>query len=228
MFNLILSILLLQQISFAQEVKPLELEECRIYEPIIYVGASQLSAGIGKALQEQMGYGVVMAKTGSTPGYWAEDGWSLLKRNISSRTKTIVIVTGGNGSYGADKLLYKIYTTLVEQNTLGKVTVIWIGANPPGANSFKNGLPFNSSSYFKYLNTVDGFMEATARRAHYNNDIKLSIQKYNWIFIDPYDFMMIGKNLPGFICQNCDGIHMPYYIAKKLIIDIFNSGLFDE
>jgi hypothetical protein len=192
-------------------------------ESVIYIGSSSLAGHLGNFVKSILGSGPTFAKTGSQPRDWLGGQWTSVYDAISEHPKKIVIMTGGNGISGSSELVEKIEKTLAEFGYFD-TKIIWIGSNPFGADSFdSNGRPYNSKTSYQYLNSADGFKQASQKRSGWNSELKSITESAGGIFIDPFEYIKLKDGTPGFICKSCDGVHLTSSVAQEFVSQI--SGM---
>ena len=160
-------------------------------------GDSQMQGGIGMVLEQKYG-GKRLAKAGSNANYWSKN--EDLKQELLKKPARLIIQLNSNGIAGTDSLISLIKSITPTSR------VIWYGA-PPAVLQ-----PNSDYKQVKKQRTLESFNQT---RESMNSAVAslLASSRMNYKFIDP--FKDIFKEDPAYICQNCDGVHVPREIAQK-------------
>lgn len=182
----------------------------------LYLGDSQMKGAIGNALTAHSGPGRRLSKVGSRASFWADH--SVLIESLKSKPSKVIVSLGGNGINGTEALIKTLREHLPEDTPL-----VWTGAPPP---QYKEG---NTKTWAKYLTTAAGFDRAYNKRIKDNKSVASMVNSVkNWRFINPYDHIKYPEPLTvnekqyasGYICEGCDGIHVPKAVAEQYVSNI--------
>ena len=190
---------------------------------VLYVGDSQMVGNLGNALIEKGGDGNILAKGGTNPGFWTDEGQAgfvgsdtsakcsgadQLRAELAKNPTKIIISLGDNGPWGHEDLIALI------QEEAPDADVIWSGKSPP---IYMGGTPEDinraESAGFGYLTTEPGWTSAYDTGAGWNKELKAAVEAQGWTFYDPYEFEGYagggyGDTRSGYECNGCDGIHV--------------------
>lgn len=183
----------------------------RSFNPVLYIGDSQMVGALGSALVGAAGGGKKLAKTGTRASYWASN--RSLKRELKKSPDKIIISLNGNGIGGTARLISLIKRLSPDSK------VIWTGAPPPIKKKR------SSKTWARYLTTDWGFLAAYNKRNERNKKVQAMVEAEGWTFINPYDYIkydkpitVAGKTIQsGYQCNGCDGIHLPSHAANAYV-----------
>ena len=166
-----------------------------------------MAGPLGRALKSVGGPGKRLAKKGVRASYWASN--RRLIRQLKRKPSKIIISLNGNGITGTSDLVNLIATSVDPETP-----VIWSGAPPPIRRR---------KSWKKALTSDEGFLKTYNIRKGFNETVRGIVEAQGWTFIDPYDYIkfdqpkIVGNNAfeSGYVCSNCDGIHLPKSVAVQ-------------
>jgi hypothetical protein len=164
-------------------------------------GDSQMQGGIGQVLHGKFG-GTKLARPGTSARYWYKS--MQLEEELKKNPKNIIIQLNGNGIDGTDELIQKIKKITPNSN------IIWYGAPPATLRGDSEYTRVNNDKKVIAFNRV---------RKNNNNIVASILNSYNinGRFIDPFDelFGVEINNPKPYLCNGCDGVHVPKNIAQK-------------